>query len=249
MLLSSQGLPIGFPYLFSTYFVGYLFTNFLPGNTGGDVVRAYRIGEKTGEKVKSFLSVFLERFTGLIVLLCWTSASPSINSDILRNKPLMIMVLVASGLLILISLLLVRRKKISRILLSLRFFKNAFPNIIKNVDASKLSGKTITKIMTITIIFYLLTILNVYLAFLTFRIKVSVVDISALIPLIMFISMLPVSINALGLSEGAYVYCFLLAGIPKEASLCVALLMRLKLILFGLIGGVVYLFWSKTTRT
>ena len=60
-------------------------------------------------------------------------------------------------------------------------------------------------------------------------------------PVVMFISMVPFSISSIGITEGAYVWCFLLAGVPREASLGVALLMRLKLVLLGVAGGVVYL--------
>ena len=53
--------------------------------------------------------------------------------------------------------------------------------------------------------------------------------------------MVPFSISSLGIAEGAYVYCFRLAGVAPEASLSVALIMRLKLIVLGLVGGAVYL--------
>jgi len=96
-------------------------------------------------------------------------------------------------------------------------------------------------VVALTVLFYALTWLNVYLAFLTFGERPAFTAIAALTPVIMFISMIPISLGSLGLAESAFVFYFALAGIAPAASLAVGLFLRLKMIAAGLVGFVVYL--------
>src|SRR5262249_16706501 len=51
------------------YFIGMYFNLFLPTSVGGDVVRAWYLDGGSGRKLPAFLSVFVDRFSGLLVLL------------------------------------------------------------------------------------------------------------------------------------------------------------------------------------
>lgn len=51
------------------YFTGMFFNLILPTSVGGDVVRAWYLQGRSGKRLASFLSVFVERLSGLIVLV------------------------------------------------------------------------------------------------------------------------------------------------------------------------------------
>jgi uncharacterized protein (TIRG00374 family) len=51
------------------YFIGMFFNLVLPTSVGGDVVRAWYLDGGSGKRLAAFLSVFLDRFSGLLVLL------------------------------------------------------------------------------------------------------------------------------------------------------------------------------------
>jgi uncharacterized protein (TIRG00374 family) len=51
------------------YFVGMFFNLFLPTSVGGDVVRAWLLAGRSGRRWTAAVSVFSERFTGLLTLL------------------------------------------------------------------------------------------------------------------------------------------------------------------------------------
>ena len=51
------------------YFVGMFFNLLLPTSVGGDVVRAWYLDGRSGRRLAAFLSVFVDRFSGLLVLL------------------------------------------------------------------------------------------------------------------------------------------------------------------------------------
>jgi uncharacterized membrane protein YbhN (UPF0104 family) len=55
------------------------------------------------------------------------------------------------------------------------------------------------------------------------------------------ISALPLSLNALGIKEGAYVFFLGLAGVAAPHALALALLARMVTVAVSLLGGVLYL--------
>jgi uncharacterized protein (TIRG00374 family) len=251
LLLSSQRMDFSWRYLFEAYFIGYFFTNLLPSNVGGDVYRAWRVGRDSGHKAAAVMSVFFERFTGLIVLVALVLAAPAVKPGVLENRPIMLVFVTAIGYAAVIALVLTRMGWLRRLLGGLIPFRSVtetLERVAGYFGRFRLDPGTLARVMAASVLFYLLTFLNVWFGFMTFRLHVPLRDILVYTPVIIYVSMIPVSINSLGLVEGAYVYCFLLAGVPKEASLSVALLMRLKLILFGLIGGAIYVYSSRHSR-
>lgn len=51
------------------YFIGMFFNLLLPTSVGGDVVRAWYLDDHSGRRLPAFVSVFVERCSGLLVLL------------------------------------------------------------------------------------------------------------------------------------------------------------------------------------
>jgi hypothetical protein len=245
MLLESQGLRLPGRSLLATYFIGYFFTNFLPTGIGGDAVRALRVGQATGRRGASLLAVFFERFTGLVALLTWVVALPLINPAVLRSVPVATIIVAAAVGLALALVAATRGRELYT--LGSRFLPNGFVAekaalIARHFHEFHLGRTVLLRVVSVTVLFYALTFVNVLLGFRAFGIAVSPLDVATYTPVVMFISMIPLSISSLGIAEGAYVYCFLLAGVSREASLSVALIMRLKLVVLGLAGGAIYLF-------
>jgi uncharacterized membrane protein YbhN (UPF0104 family) len=65
--------PLGFEqplgHFLGYYFIGMFFNLMLPTSVGGDVVRACYLDEGSGRKLAAFVSVFVDRCSGLLVLL------------------------------------------------------------------------------------------------------------------------------------------------------------------------------------
>jgi uncharacterized protein (TIRG00374 family) len=102
------------------------------------------------------------------------------------------------------------------------------------------------KISILTVLFYFLTWVNIYVAFLAFGKKVDFVAIITLVPTIMFVAHLPVTVlGNLGFFESVFVVYFLLIGVPSAETLAMGLLLRLKMLSLGSVGFVVYLFYQK----
>jgi len=69
MLVKARDMAAGYWRIFSYYLVGQFYNLILPTSVGGDVVRAYELGKYTGKAADSLASVFVERYTGVLVLL------------------------------------------------------------------------------------------------------------------------------------------------------------------------------------
>jgi uncharacterized membrane protein YbhN (UPF0104 family) len=88
-----------------------------------------------------------------------------------------------------------------------------------------------------------LAVVNVYLGCLAFGEHVSLVSLTLAVPIILTISLAPISLGSVGLQEWGYFVVFEHLGIPGSLGLSVALLMRAKALIMGGIGGFFYASW------
>ena len=94
----------------------------------------------------------------------------------------------------------------------------------------------------LTVLFYAETWLNVFFAFRTFNVHdLGFLQIVSLLPIIMLVSMIPITFGSIGLAEGAYVFYFALVGIKLNEAWTMSLLLRFKLMLMAATGFILYL--------
>ncbi|MCK4347822.1 MAG: flippase-like domain-containing protein [Thermoplasmatales archaeon] len=245
ILLSAQGSRVSLGRLYALYLVGYFFNNVMPSNVGGDIIRAYELGRYTHKEAESFASVFLERFTGLTVLIFLALIAFLIKVGSIGDARLtIVMGIVLAGYIGIFPFILDQRAfnliyKKARV----RILKELMAKLQKVQSAlMNYKGKNQALIfaMIISILFYMLAVVNVYLGCLAFGVQVSLAKLFIGVPIIMVISMLPISIGGIGLSEWAYFFIFTTLGITGSLGLSVALLMRAKAVVCGLLGGLFY---------
>ena len=104
----------------------------------------------------------------------------------------------------------------------------------------------IGKMVTLTMLFYLLSWLNVYSAFKAFNVDVNLLAICALVPTIMIVAQIPVTLlGNLGYFESVFVFYFLQVGVSGAETLAMGLLLRIKLLCVGGIGCIVYMLYKR----
>ena len=259
ILLKAQGHNPGFGYLLKTYLVGYYFTNFLPSNVGGDVVRSYYVGKAIGSQGDAAVSVFLERFTGMICLLLLAIFAPALQPELYTHPGIWIPALGAVGLLATVlwvgfakrplgfvdrvmGRLLKSEGVLRRTYLKGRSKAQSFHDKLQQA-LRRLRDRSMIlwTVIFITAGFYVLTWVNVYLAYKVFGVTPSLTGIVALTATVLLVSMVPISLASLGLLEGAFVFYFGLIGVPGEASLAMGLFLRCKLLVLGCLGFLFYM--------
>ncbi len=68
-LMEPQGIHLPFSKCLALTFVGQFYSTFLPGITGGDLVKIIYTSRVTGSKTKSTITILLDRVLGLLALL------------------------------------------------------------------------------------------------------------------------------------------------------------------------------------
>jgi len=68
LLLAVQGIRITFMESLRLTYIGAFFSNWMPGATGGDVVKAYYVAQQTHRKAEAVTIVFFDRFIGLVAV-------------------------------------------------------------------------------------------------------------------------------------------------------------------------------------
>src|SRR5213592_1037040 len=107
ILLRVQKIRLNVPRLIGLFLIGMFYNQFLPGGTGGDIIKSYLLLKETKAKAGALLAVVFDRLIGLVALVTITVALVSLRFDWLWRTP----VTVESGvtprqLLLLLFLLL-----------------------------------------------------------------------------------------------------------------------------------------------
>lgn len=231
--------------LFQLYLVGYFFNNVLPSNVGGDLIRAYEVGKALDDHPAAMASVFVERFTGLTALMLLACLSFLSNLQIFVDLRFAA-VLGAAVLGFVVLLLFVLTEAPLRYMESRfhgTFVARPLPNVMKLQRAIRSYSehrRVLYAAMGISFLFYLFAVVNVYFSSLAFGTLVPFEMLVVIVPVVLVISMIPISLGGIGLQEWAYVFCFTAIGADGSLGLLVGLLMRVKGLAYGLLGGVLY---------
>ena len=248
VLLASKKIVVSLYRLFALYYIGKFFNLFLPTGMGGDVARVYELGKITGTNTESLASVFVERFTGMITLTVVSLAAVLISLNkydlpIITNSLLLCVFLIS----VVIWLVLDERplnffsSLVSRRVAAL---ERIFGKIAKTHSAIRSYKDNLPALwysLAISVVFYFLAVINVWVSALAFSREVEFMTILVAVPAIMLIMNLPVSIGGLGLMEAAYTIIFTAFGYSSGLALSTALLIRLKTIVDGVVGGLFYM--------
>jgi hypothetical protein len=79
LLLGVQGISITLAESIRLTWIGWFFNNWLPGATGGDIVKAYYIARQTHKKPEAVTVVFLDRVIGLIAMCMMGMAAVAVS--------------------------------------------------------------------------------------------------------------------------------------------------------------------------
>jgi len=74
ILLKVQGISLTIPRLVGLFFIGMFYNQFLPGGTGGDIIKSYFLLKETPtKKAGALLAVLFDRLIGLVALVMITA--------------------------------------------------------------------------------------------------------------------------------------------------------------------------------
>ena len=232
------------------YYIGLFFNNFLPGSVGGDVVRVYYLGRITGISTAA-ASVAVERLTSGVALV----GIAVFSSFFLKtSKAVILTVLLVTGIMLVLFILgyiwikkRPREEKLDNEELTtgirkwLITAKRSLAKMVITVGNYRRKGLSWwVSISILSILFQVGMAWINQLLFLSLGIDIPWLELLMLITLISVITMVPVSVNGIGVREGSYVFFFQQLGVPSEIAVAVSILFFFLVAVSSLVGG---LFW------
>ena len=261
-LLLTQGTREPFLRLLSIYLVGSFFNNFLPSNVGGDSVRMLRLGQLTGRGVDAASSVLVERLCGLLAVLLMGAAAVLSNWQLASAGGIGFLVLgmfvvFVLGMLLLFNLRRVRswadRLTIPWLAALIgkrcpepcpelrRRVVEGLGKLYDSIYAFRRHGRVLLVVLAFSLLFRFGHVFGLYVQSFALHVPIPFIWLMMAFSLIAVANSLPLSPNAIGIQEGAYVFFFGLAGIAAPQALALALLSRGVRLAVSLVGGVIYL--------
>jgi len=130
----------------------------------------------------------------------------------------------------------------------LRFFPNGLPGrligkLMRFQSAiHEFAGQTraIVAALALSLLFHLTAMVYVYVSSRAFGVALPARTLLVIVPVIMFISSLPITVGGLGLFEWAFFFTFGASGAGGAPGLLVGLLLRANSLIFSLWGGIIY---------
>src|SRR5438309_10721056 len=88
ILLKVQGISLSLPRVAGLSLIGMFYNQFLPGGTGGDIIKSYLLLKETSDKkAGALLAVVFDRLIGLVALVAITVTLVSLRFDLLSQTP------------------------------------------------------------------------------------------------------------------------------------------------------------------
>lgn len=241
MVLTAQGVRVPLPKLTSSYFIGLFFNNFLPTSMGGDAFRAYDAVKFSGETPKAIASVVAERVLASATLGVTALAGLLIGYRSAGRFTWLVVAFNVGCLVLVWASLDIRWLEMAAARMSWLNSDKIRSRLAEAKEALKapVQDKTaLFSILAASMVFQVTVVLVNLAVFKALNIDVSARYLFIFVPIISAISMLPVSINGLGIQQGASIVCFGAIGLSATEAAAQSLGFLLVVTVVSLAGAV-----------
>jgi uncharacterized protein (TIRG00374 family) len=254
ILLKVQGIHLSIPRVGGLFFIGMFYNQFLPGGTGGDIIKSYFLLKETPtKKAGALLAVLFDRFIGLVALITITAVLIFLRYDWLaqtedtRRYLWFVLILLGSSILGLVTTFIISGFSLVNLLPA------HFPGREKLVEISA-AYHLYAKHWTGSLLAFLCSIVAHLATFTTFlfvaytlRADVRLIDFFAVMPIERTISAMPISFAGEGPREHVLqIMLNGLCGVPEGVAALIGTMSFLVILFCCLPGGIVYLFYKPS---
>jgi hypothetical protein len=249
VLLKAQGAQARVSFLVLSYIISSFFNTFLPSTIGGDLFRIYDSLRLGIGKTSAATVVLVDRLSGTVALTIFAAGAFLASPHIAATLPALLRWLGAGTLggLLVMWLVFLPPLRVKDFLAkvttpSLRWGQRLAQRVFLAFEAFKQQKGTLGSVLGLSLLLQGTIIFRHYLIALALGLAAPLSDFALTIPLALFILMVPVSINGIGLRENVFVFFFALLGIAKPQALAFSWLVYGTAVLHGLLGGILYAF-------
>jgi glycosyltransferase 2 family protein len=254
ILLKVQDIHLSLPRVGALFFIGMFFNQFLPGGTGGDIIKSYLLLKETpGKKAGALLAVLFDRLIGLVALVSITSVLVLLRYRWLAQKPdtrgYLYFLLITLGISIvgLGTTFIISGFKLAH------YLPARFPGREKFVEASAAyhlyahHWPASLLAFGASLVAHLATFTTFLCVAYAFRAGVHLIDFFAVMPIERTISAIPISFAGVGLREHVLqVMLHGLCGVPEAVAVLIGSMSFLIILICSAPGGLVYFFYKPS---
>lgn len=229
-------------YLARLYVIGGFFSLFLPTAVGGDAVRALAAARETSRPGGVVASVLLDRAMGMFAMVCYAliaaALAPSFAQHLFEAARLK---LPGEGLLLVgvaVAVTMVAAVWFGRKSPQLRQGVNDAVHLVR--ELARTPGSLMAAIALGFVVQGLYILLWLVLAG-AMHLPIAPVTLFFAVPVVTAFAMLPVTLNGLGVREGAWLLLLSGSGIPPAEIVTFSLLYFAANLITGLVGGVLFM--------
>lgn len=229
-----------YPFLARVLVIGFFLNNFLPTQIGGDAYRVFRTLPSTPPKSRAISAVILERVVGFAALLSLglLGAIALYSTDALARTYVMLAgcaAVAAIGTIVFVGPRVLRSTKLAPITDNLR-----------SICAARVEW---VPLIALSLLFQVQAVFVLHLLFHALAAPISLEQAALIAAAAGIATIVPFSINGLGIVEATIAGTAVAVGVSYEGGLVVAVLMRLLLLPLTLAAGLLYAFEPRHQYT
>ena len=253
ILLRVQKIDLSLPRVSGLFLIGMFYNQFLPGGTGGDIIKSYLLLKETDKKAGALLAVVFDRLIGLVALVAITVTLVSLRYDLLSKTPetqkllWLLLILLGSSILGLVTSFVISGFNLFHLL------PHKFPGREKLIEIAAAyhlyAHHWIATFMafSVSIVAHLATFTTFLCVAYAFHAGVSVIDFFAVLPVVRTITALPISFAGVGLREQILqIMLHNLCNVPVEVAKLIGTMSFLIIFVCCLPGGIVYFLYRPS---
>ncbi|GCF09701.1 lysylphosphatidylglycerol synthase transmembrane domain-containing protein [Dictyobacter arantiisoli] len=243
-LLDAEHIVLDLRRLVNLYTIGIAFNHFLPTGMGGDVVKTYYVAKEGRNMAGSASAVLMSRMTGFFAMILASLPAFLFWHMLIARQIKIGYILACMAMLTVLGLAYLLVEFLPRFS-RLRWLPSCLiPSLLQLGQALRASfrrPRTLGIATLFGLLYHIGYIVNFYIYGLLLHISVPLPFYMIAIPLVSIIAFFPFSINGFGVREGAFVLLFSTVHVPVPTAMLLILLMDAQVLLFGMVGGVLYL--------
>ncbi len=245
-LLRTSGVKLPLWKVIAYYHVGLFFNNFLPANVGGDLARTLDIARSGSSRPTALATVLLDRLIGTVALgvVAVVSTIPAIDHFHLAAAYAGVVAFLAAAVLMLRAVLEPRvLAALERVLaaIGLSRLAPALDELSARLAAYRGQRRLLLELLCVALVVQIMRI-GVHVLFArALGLHVPAAYFFLFVPLLAVIVSLPISLNGIGVREGAGILLFGLVGLDKSSAFALQFGTYLIAVGVSLLGGLVFL--------
>jgi len=239
ILLKVLGHDVPLGRLVTMYMTGFFFNSFFTGL--GDIKRIVDLTAECRDAAAATVSVFMERWTGMVVMLAF--AVGTLSFSVFLYPEIKIFMAFCLALLALLVALYLAVERIAHYPLLSRIGAVHYwmERMRTTLQCYRGASGVVAEAMLLSLVTPSLLIVTHYFIVKSLGVTISFKVLCMFIPTIWVFAQVPISVNGFGIQDWAFVMLLSLSGLSGSWALSISLLTHLLRICVGAMGGIFYL--------